>query len=357
MMLTAELARENARWIEKAGADAIMVRSHWLGYHVPGYLTDLLFYPDPPIPLEKFPKEYYAKEKGVGANTLLAAAIKKEVSIPVTVVGRLDADFGERLLEAGACDFIGMTRRLHADPDYVNKIRAGRHGRHRSLHGLRQLPGHQGLPHQRSSGHSLHRYRQGAGEEEGARHRRRPRRHGSGSGVGAARPRRDPLREGSQAGRSAAHRRHRQGSPSRGRAADRRLPRRPGQEAGREEWSPARRPTSPPWRRSKPDVVFLATGASATIPPIKGIDRPNVMSGAALHKQLKMATRFVPSYTMRRLTKYYLPLGKNVVVIGGVSPGLRVGRVPGQARPQRDHRGAGGHAGRRAWWTPCSSAS
>ena len=101
-MLTAALARENARWIEKAGADAIMVRSHWLGYHVPGYLTDLLFYPDPPIPLENFPKEYYAKEKGAGANILLAAGIKKEVSIPVTVVGRLDADLGETAAQEGA---------------------------------------------------------------------------------------------------------------------------------------------------------------------------------------------------------------------------------------------------------------
>ena len=126
MMLTPQIARENARWIEKAGADAIMVRSHWLGYHVPGYLTDLLFYPDPPIPLEDFPKEYYAEQKGAGANILLAAGIKKEVSIPVTVVGRLDADLGERVLEAGMADFIGMTRRLHADPDYVNKLRAGR---------------------------------------------------------------------------------------------------------------------------------------------------------------------------------------------------------------------------------------
>jgi 2,4-dienoyl-CoA reductase (NADPH2) len=126
MMLTPAIARENARWLEKAGADAIMVRSHWLGYHVPGYLTDLLFYPEPPIPLEMFPKEYYAKENGAGANTLLAAGIKKEVSIPITVVGRLDADFGEKLLEAGMADFIGMTRRLHADPDYVNKIREGR---------------------------------------------------------------------------------------------------------------------------------------------------------------------------------------------------------------------------------------
>ena len=91
----------------------------------------------------------------------------------------------------------------------------------------------------------------------------------------------------------------------------------------------------------KPDVVFLATGASATIPPIKGIDRPNVVSGAALHKKLKLATRFVPPYTLRSLTKFYMPLGKNVVVIGGALPGLRAGRVPGQAGPERDHRRAG----------------
>jgi NADPH-dependent 2,4-dienoyl-CoA reductase/sulfur reductase-like enzyme len=49
-----------------------------------------------------------------------------------------------------------------------------------------------------------------------------------------------------------------------------------------------------------------------------------VVSGAALHKQLKMVTRFVPSYTVRRLTKYYMPLGKNVVVIGGALQGCEL---------------------------------
>jgi 2,4-dienoyl-CoA reductase (NADPH2) len=74
----------------------------------------------------------------------------------------------------------------------------------------------------------------------------------------------------------------------------------------------------------KPDVVYLATGASATIPAIKGIDRSNVVSGAALHKQLKLITRFIPSYTVRWLTKLYMPLGKNVVVIGGALQGCEL---------------------------------
>ncbi len=74
----------------------------------------------------------------------------------------------------------------------------------------------------------------------------------------------------------------------------------------------------------KPDVVFLATGASATIPKIKGVDRPNVVSGAALHKQLKSYARFFAPYTMRWLTKFYLPLGKRVVVIGGALQGCEL---------------------------------
>jgi 2,4-dienoyl-CoA reductase (NADPH2) len=300
-----------------------MVRSHWLGYHVPGYLTDLLFYPDPPIPLEKFPKEYYAKEKGVGANTLLAAAIKKEVSIPVTVVGRLDADFGERLLEAGAVDFIGMTRRLHADPDYVNKIRAGRlddivpctacdnclGSRRCRINALLGTPytdideaptkkkvvviggGPGGMEAARVSalrGHDVTLYEKA------------PRLGGLlpiAAIVKGPHPEDVPLiieyldRQVHKLGVKVVT----------GKAAD-----------------------IATVEAAKPDVVFLATGASATIPPIKGIDRPNVVSGAALHKQLKMVTRFVPSYTVRRLTKYYMPLGKNVVVIGGALQGCEL---------------------------------
>jgi 2,4-dienoyl-CoA reductase (NADPH2) len=322
-MLTPALARENARWIEKAGADAIMVRSHWLGYHVPGYLTDLLFYPDPPIPVEEFPPEYYAKEKGVGANTLLAAALKKEVSIPVTVVGRLDADFGERLLEAGAADFIGMTRRLHADPDYVNKIREGRLDdiapctacdnclgtRACRINALLGTPftdiepapvkkkvlviggGPGGMEAARVSalrGHDVTLYE------------KQPKLGGLlpiAAIVKGDHPEDVPLivdyleRQVRQLGVKVVT----------GKAAD-----------------------LATVERLRPDVVFLATGATATIPPIKGIDRPNVVSGAALHKRLKLATRVIPPYTIRSLTKYYLPLGKNVVVIGGALQGCEL---------------------------------
>ena len=94
--LTPEYAREIAKLLEAAGADAIQVRSHWLGFHQGSFLPEAFFYPEPPVPVKSIPKEYNASHKGAGANIHLAAGIKKEVGIPVIVVGRLDADLGEQ---------------------------------------------------------------------------------------------------------------------------------------------------------------------------------------------------------------------------------------------------------------------
>ena len=62
-----------------------------------------------PYRLRSSRKNTNAKQQGVGANIPAAAGIKRVVSIPVTVVGRLDADLGEQILREGKADFIGMT--------------------------------------------------------------------------------------------------------------------------------------------------------------------------------------------------------------------------------------------------------
>lgn len=323
MMLTPEIARENARFLERAGADAIMVRSHWLGYHVPGYLTDLLFYPEPPIPVEKFPKEYYAKEKGVGANRLLAAAIKKEVSIPVTVVGRLDADLGEQLLEAGAADFIGMTRRLHADPDYVNKIRQGRQDEIAPCTACDNCLGTRSCRINALLGTPYT-------DIEKAEKKKKVLVIGGGPG-------------GMEAARVAALRGHDVTLIEKQSKLGGLLPIAAIVKGSHPEDVPqivrylegqmrklrvnvvtGREADISVVDTYKPDVVFVATGGAAAIPRIKGIDRPNVVSGAALHNRLKKVTRFLPSYTVRSLTRYYMPLGKNVIVIGGALQGCEL---------------------------------
>jgi 2,4-dienoyl-CoA reductase (NADPH2) len=126
--LTHQQALETAKLLEKAGADALQVRNHWLGFHVGGFFPDYLFYPEPAIPTSQFPKEYNPDGHGAGANVRLAAALKKTVKIPIIIVGKLDPKLGERYLREGKADFIAMTRRLQADPELPNKVAAGRTG-------------------------------------------------------------------------------------------------------------------------------------------------------------------------------------------------------------------------------------
>lgn len=63
----------------------------------------------------------------LGPLVYLAEEVKKHVSIPVISVGRLnDPVLAERVLENRSADFIGITRQLITDPDWPNKIQAGR---------------------------------------------------------------------------------------------------------------------------------------------------------------------------------------------------------------------------------------
>jgi 2,4-dienoyl-CoA reductase (NADPH2) len=111
---------------EEAGADAIMIRSSWLGIHVAGFLPDYLFYPDAQVPLDRMPPQYYARERGRAAIRLMTEEAKKIVSVPVILVGYVTPDDGEKLLAKGAADFIGMNRPLMCDPDLPNKLAEGR---------------------------------------------------------------------------------------------------------------------------------------------------------------------------------------------------------------------------------------
>jgi 2,4-dienoyl-CoA reductase-like NADH-dependent reductase (Old Yellow Enzyme family)/thioredoxin reductase len=322
--ITNETAKEHARFIEKAGADGIMVRSHWIGYHEAAYLCDALFYPDAPIPLEDFPKVYYTKQKGAGANMLIAAEVKKQVSVPVIVVGRLDADLGEKILEEGMADFIGMTRRLHADPDYVNKVKEGRLGDIAPCTGCDNCLGSRrcrinalmGLP---------------VNTIEKAEKKKKVLVIGGGpSGMEAARVsalrghdvtlyEKAPKLGGLLPIAAMVKGPHPEDVTLIIKYLTRQIRKLgvkvvTGKEADLATVD-----------EIKPDAVFLATGASPTVPAIRGIGGPNVISGGDLHKQLKFYSRFFPPYTLRWLTKFYMPgIGKNVVVIGGALQGCEL---------------------------------
>lgn len=54
-----------------------------------------------------------------------AKAVKQVVNVPVIGVGRIDPEVGERHIAAGDFDFLAMGRKLLADPDLPNKLAAG----------------------------------------------------------------------------------------------------------------------------------------------------------------------------------------------------------------------------------------
>jgi len=120
--LTVQESQSLAKLFETAGADAIQVRVHH--FNTRGtFSTEQLFYPEPPSP---WPQELDGSHRGAGALVPLAAAIKAVVSIPVITVGRLDPVIGEAILRKGKADYIALTRRLLADPELPNKVISGK---------------------------------------------------------------------------------------------------------------------------------------------------------------------------------------------------------------------------------------
>jgi 2,4-dienoyl-CoA reductase (NADPH2) len=96
--ITVAMVQELAPMMEQAGLNAIDISSMYP--HSPGY---------PP-----------------GFNVKAAAAVKRAVSIPVVVAGRLGPRLGEKILRQDKADFICIGRPLIADPELPNKAAEGR---------------------------------------------------------------------------------------------------------------------------------------------------------------------------------------------------------------------------------------
>ncbi|MDF1604096.1 FAD-dependent oxidoreductase [Nocardioides sp. YIM 152315] len=97
---------EAARLFEAAGADAI---------HVTGWGRN---------PFRDFLRGPLPNE--VGAYRHSARAVRAAVGIPVIAVGRVLPEVGEEMIAGGDADFVAMGRQLLADPGLVDKLRAGR---------------------------------------------------------------------------------------------------------------------------------------------------------------------------------------------------------------------------------------
>jgi 2,4-dienoyl-CoA reductase (NADPH2) len=311
---------EFARLAAEAGADAIQCRAHSY-HHRDGLIQpEKMFFPEPP---EHLPPGLDWSRKGKGAFIPLTEAVKKVVKVPVFAACRMDPFLGEQFLREGKLDFVGMTRRLLADPELPKKVAEGR------LEDIRPCTGcltcidvrnkNQILQCQVNA--SLSREREYALKP--AETKKKVMVVGGGP-------------SGMEAARVAALRGHQVKLYEQAHKLGGLVPLAAmvkeldldellnllkyfklqlakegvevvtGKAAGHAEIE-----------AFKPDALVLAAGAVHDALNIPGIQSKKVIAGADLHKQLKFYLRFLSSRTLERLTKLWMPLGKRVVIVGG----------------------------------------
>jgi 2,4-dienoyl-CoA reductase (NADPH2) len=113
-------------------ADGVNIRAHSYGHRGGLIQPDKICYPETPNDLPELDWSHF----GWGATVPLVANAKKLVkNTPIWTACRLDHVSGEKYLREGKIDFVGMTRRLLADPELPNKVKEGRLEDIRTCHG------------------------------------------------------------------------------------------------------------------------------------------------------------------------------------------------------------------------------
>jgi 2,4-dienoyl-CoA reductase (NADPH2) len=321
---------EMARWIAEGGADGINCRAHSYGDRNGLQHPERLLYPEAP---EHLPKDLDWSHNGHGATVPLVEAAKRRApGIPIWTACRIDPELGEKFLREGRLDFVGMTRRLIADPELPNKIAQGRledvcwcHG---CLHCF-DVRSRNGLIECRVNAT--------LGRETDIRFAIIPAKKKKKVLVAGGGP------SGMEAARVAAKRGHAVvlyerasylGGVMPMAALVKDLER---QDIGKFlEYQKTqlkkegvtvhlkRHVDAEVVARERPDVVVIATGAAHSRFDVPGSSSRKVLSGERLYGQLRFWMRFFNAEWLARLTKLYMPVGKRVVIAGGTLHGCEL---------------------------------
>ncbi len=324
---TSQESPQIAKVLESAGADYISVAGDGYGAYSRFSLPEQLFYPEPPRPMLK---ELEKRSLSSGMIAPVAEAVKKAVSVPVITVGGLSPILGERILKKGMADAVAIGRRLFADPELPNKIAQGKVedivpciscGTCADLYARNQPVACAVNPA----------FGQGR-EAEIVPSKNRKKIVVVGGGPA-----------GMEAAIGAARRGHEvilfEKEPKLGgllplaalikgsevfalpdfisylkvQIAKLGINVRLG-----EEFTPVLNEVM------KPDAVILALGGMPDSLKIPGTDRRNVFTSQQLHLRAKFFLRLLGPKVMERVTRYWLPVGKRVVIIGGSIHGCEI---------------------------------
>jgi 2,4-dienoyl-CoA reductase (NADPH2) len=321
---------EMAKLIADAGADGINCRAHSYGHRGGLIQPDRLLYPEAP---DDLPEGLDWSRNGKGATVPLVEAVKKKVkNIPVWTACRIDPELGEEYLRKGSLDFVGMTRRLLADPELPNKLAAGRPEDIRWCHGCLYC-----FDVRNKNGRLECRVNATLGRELDPAYTFKPATKAKKVLVIGGGP------AGMEAARVAAKRGHRVVLYEKATYLGGLIPmaaivkdlethdmarfvrylkaqlRKEGVvvHLGREV-------TEETIRREQPDVAVVAAGAEHSACSIPGASSAKVLPGARLHQQLKFWLKFLSSWEIQALTKLYMPIGKRVAVVGGTLHGCEL---------------------------------
>jgi 2,4-dienoyl-CoA reductase (NADPH2) len=282
-----------------------------------------LLYPEPAVP-----ETSLIRKPGVIVSR--AAQIRKAIGIPVIAVGSLGPELGEWILRRGMVDAIAMGRRLMADPDLPNKVAEGRLQDIRPC--MRCLECR--TPFQRYRPTSC-RVNAALGKER--QYRIVPARRKKNVVVVGGGP------AGMEAARVAAGRGHRVVLYEKGSRLGGSLPLAALIKGTEVEDLPAlvsyfetqlrrldvrvelQHEFTPEMAAGlKPDAIVVAIGGKPTTPDIPGMDRSNVVTAQTLERRAAPYVRLLGPSLLGRITRLWLPLGKQVVVLGGLLHGCQV---------------------------------